>query len=557
MKYSPQFKVKVRWFLLFCLFTFLPFSASATSSLHNLDITVLLDDNGDAYITEVRRMTIDDKGTELYIVIGNLDDDSRVEKLKVSDEMGVNFRNIGKWEVKFDRQWKTYKCGIVEKGNGYELCWGLGDAGERTYTTSYVITNVVRAYQDYDGFNFMFVASDIKPSPEKATITIGRKDGKPLPQEATKMWAFRYHGDINWVDGQVVAHADEGLSGDEGMIVMLRFDKDMLHPAVSKSDKFDTLKDKAFEGSYYENVGKLDFKSILVIICFCFLLPLVFGLYVGYVFLKKRKATRDMTWYRDLPFKGDLMKTNQVMNAYRYFTCDYKNLISALVLRLLSIGALRIEEHDVQPTGLKKVLGASPKRMKLIAIYPLIDRPDIKNMPLLKRLHAIFMKASGDDAILQPDELTQWMRHHTSEVEPFVKSLRQSRSISSCDKDLDNTRSVFGMKKFLEDFTLANERHASELGLWKDYLIYAELFGIAKQVRKDMMRVNPEYLSMDEAFRQIADEDSTYLLTAYTLSGFHQYEKTMAAEAAKGSGGSASFGGGGGFSGGGSGGGIR
>lgn len=38
--------------------------ASAQSSLHNLDIRVVLSKNGDARITETRQMTVGSKGTE-------------------------------------------------------------------------------------------------------------------------------------------------------------------------------------------------------------------------------------------------------------------------------------------------------------------------------------------------------------------------------------------------------------------------------------------------------------------------------------------------------------
>lgn len=528
--------------------------------LPKLDMTVQLCDNGDVRITEVRHMQIDLTGSEIYIVIGNLDDDSRVGNLQVRDEMGCDFRNIVRWDVDASRAAKARKCGIVTKSNGYELCWGQGETGDRTYTVRYVITNVVRSYQDADGFNFMFVASNISPHPEEVTITFEREDGEPLGQEDVKMWAFRYRGDINWVDGKVVARAEDGLEDDEAMIVMLRFEKGVLHPAVSVNEKFDTLKDKAFEDSSYVE-GFFDdfsfFDILWLVLAFVFT-PIVYAIWLVYVFFKRRKVMKDLMWYRDLPFNGGLLKTNQVMNAYRYFGKDYKGLISALVLRLLSIGALRIEEREVQPSAFKKMMGAQPKRMSLICIYPLIDDKKTKDMALLKKLHAIFLKASGDDAVLQPNELTQWMKSHTGEVDPFMNSLKLSRSVGDCDKDLENSRKVFGMKKFLEDFTLANERHVTELGLWKEYLIFAELFGIADQVRKDMKSINPEYLRMDQVLSQLSNENNTMLLTAYTLSGFRQYDTTKAAEAARsGGGGSTSFGGGGGFSGGGSGGGVR
>ena len=110
-------------------------TASARPQLHDLNILVVLSKNGDARITETRQMSIDSEGTECYIPIGNLNG-SDIRDLQVTDETGQTFSNIGSWDINESRSWKAGKCGIVTKHNGYELCWGLGDSGERTYTTS-------------------------------------------------------------------------------------------------------------------------------------------------------------------------------------------------------------------------------------------------------------------------------------------------------------------------------------------------------------------------------------------------------------------------------------
>ena len=121
--------------------------------LNDLNIRVELCPNGDARITEVRQMSIDSEGTECYIVLGNLNG-SKVTDLKVTDETGAQFENIGSWDIDRSRSWKEGKCGIVSKHDGYELCWGLGQSGIRTYTTSYVVTSLLRGYSDADGFIF-------------------------------------------------------------------------------------------------------------------------------------------------------------------------------------------------------------------------------------------------------------------------------------------------------------------------------------------------------------------------------------------------------------------
>ena len=110
-------------------------SLFARPQLHRLDIRVVLSHNGDARITETRQMSIDSEGTECYIGLGVFDG-SEVRDLTVTDETGLSYENVGRWDIDKSRRWKTGKCGIVAKHGGYELCWGLGDSGERTYITS-------------------------------------------------------------------------------------------------------------------------------------------------------------------------------------------------------------------------------------------------------------------------------------------------------------------------------------------------------------------------------------------------------------------------------------
>ena len=526
-------------------------------------IRVELMDNGNARITEVRRMAIDYEGTECYIVMGNLNG-STIRDFSVSDETGLMFTNVGEWDVDRSRSYKEGKCGIVTKSNGYELCWGLGDVGNRVYTVNYTVTDLVRAYDDADGFNFMFVAMNIKPAAEHARITFVGEDGKEIPQDVVKMWAFRYDGEVNWRDGTVVAETASYMSGDEAMIVMLRFEKDFLHPDKTESGSFDQLKDRAFEGSDYGNDDDWDFSAEdwLYIIGFLFLIilsPVLFVYHLVKTWLWRRKATENLLWFRGLPYNGSLHKSYEALNAYSYGSYENKNLISALVLRLISMGAVAIEEHMVAPSGFRKVTGAAPKRMQLLAIKELKVGANTPDRFALSKLFHMFSEAAGDDNLLQPNELKSWMTRHSSSVEAFLNNIKPIRSKSTVRKDLKNVRDVLGMKLFLEDFTLANERHATEVGLWKEYLIYAELFGIAKQVRKDMMRANSEFLKMDEVCRQLSNDSVVPMFTAATLSGISSIQRASSSSSFRSSGGGgwSSFGGGGGFSGGGSGGGVR
>ena len=115
------------------------------------------------------------------------------------------------------------------------------------------------------------------------------------------------------------------------------------------------------------------------------------------------------------------------------------------------------------------------------------------------------------------------------------------------------------MKKFLKEFSLIDERGVKEVGLWKDYMVYATLFGIARQVIRDMKKINPEFFLMDDVAKEMADDMTLPVIySTFKKSTNKAIDNKSSREArASGGGGSASWGGGGGFSGGGSGGGIR
>ncbi len=546
--------IRVFVFLLFHLFTFSPLTARPL--LKDLNIQVVLSRNGDARITETRQMTIDSEGTECYIVIGNLNG-SDISDLTVSDETGRAFTNTGAWDIDRSRDWKEGKCGIVSKHNGYELCWGLGASGERTYTTSYTVTNLVKGYDDADGFNYMFVAQGVSPLPDHVKLTIEAEDTLRFTTENTGVWGFRYQGEVGFYDYRVVAESSEPFEGRSAMVVMCRFNKGMFEPADIRTGSFETLREQAFEGSDYvdeEEWTTEDTIVVLALILGIFIVPLIALVwYIIYVWRARKKVNKDLLWYRDIPLGGDLQQTNDMLNAYKYFNTDYNHLLSACILKLINLGAITIEQH----------LNEKGKNVQNFVIHDLKDGD--KQPVLLKKVHQIFQKAAGSDTILEPKELKSFMRsnYNQSITDSFINTLHTKTSLSSYKDRLDEARQVFGLKKYLKEFSLIDERHVQEVSLWKDYMIYATLFGIADQVIKDMKQINPEYFNMDQVASQMAD-DTTLPMIYSTLhsstsrAAMSKAEREAAREArASGRGGHASWGGGGGFSGGGSGGGVR
>jgi uncharacterized membrane protein YgcG len=545
--------LKSKWVLLLMLLASAT-SLSARPYLHSLDIRVVLSHNGDAHITETRVMDIDSEGTECYIGLGNMGG-SEVRDLQVSDENGLEFTNIGDWDVDRSRDWKAGKCGIVYKHNGYELCWGLGESGSRTYTTRYVITSLVHAYPDADAIRHVFLDQDVSPKPDIARLSIEAEDSTLFSEENCGIWGFRFGGELSFDDGKIIVHNTEPFDYRGALYMMVRFDKGMFEPTIQEDDTFEHKKELAFEGSDYisddEEWTWEDTLILLAMIVGIFIVPIV-GIfwYLIYVWRARKKVNKDLLWYRDIPLDGNLQQANDMINAYKYFNTDYNNLLSACILKLINMGAISIEQR----------LNSKGKTEQNFVIHELKDQGD--QPLLLRKIHSMFKTAAGDDTVLEPKELRSFMRNSKNEsiTDSFINTLHTKTSISNYKERLDDVRQVFGLKKFLKEFSLLDERHVNEVSLWKDYMIYATLFGIADQVIKDMKNINPEYFNMDQVAAQMANDHTLPIIysTLHSSTSRAVANKAARESRASGRGGHSSWGGGGGgFSGGGFGGGVR
>ena len=119
-------------------------------------------------------------------------------------------------------------------------------------------------------------------------------------------------------------------------------------------------------------------------------------------------------------------------------------------------------------------------------------------------------------------------------------------------KGVDEKVKWAGLKKFMKEFSMLDQREIPELALWEEYLVYATAFGVADEVIKQLKVVYPEL------------NDAEYLANNYTvlnMAGNDSFGKSFSNSLASSIGSvtnmSSGSGGGGGFSSGGGGGGGR
>ena len=121
------------------------------------------------------------------------------------------------------------------------------------------------------------------------------------------------------------------------------------------------------------------------------------------------------------------------------------------------------------------------------------------------------------------------------------------------DKIYDDSVKLYGLKKYLEEFSSMNTKEAIEVNLWDEYLMFAYIFGIADKVAKQFKNLYPEIAS--EMQNNNLDYNTfLFINTLSTRSVAAASSARSAAESYSSGGGGFSSGGGGGgsFGGGGS-----
>ena len=120
--------------------------------------------------------------------------------------------------------------------------------------------------------------------------------------------------------------------------------------------------------------------------------------------------------------------------------------------------------------------------------------------------------------------------------------------LSSTEQGDELSNHLVQFENYLKDFSLVGERSAVEVRLWDELLIWASLYGIAKEVAQQFEKLYPEYVQQSQF--TYGDIYAMTLFTNSFASGYHSGQSA----ASRGAGGGTSIGGGGGSFGGGGGG---
>lgn len=551
------------------LLLLIPTAVDASGTrVNSIDINCQIDQNGTATFVEKWDMDVSE-GTEGYKIFNGMSDQP-LKLIGVTDDRGKTYTNIGSWNSDLSKEYKTNKCGLIRDDGHYELCFGLGDYGRRSYTMTYQIDHFVNQYEDQQGINYAFI-SDMALNVGDVTIRVSGIT--PYSKDNAKIWAFGYSGSVNFDDGSVVLQTHSLNSNKMQLLMGLESNSYTSPNKRHASEKFEDVVKDAKEGSSYSK-GMSKEAKIMLFIFITFVIVMVISIIVavivfsdsGVVFENGRTIKgKEVTPFREIPCDKDIFLFYYLAKKLDIIGDDEsrENLISGFILKWVRDGVVTIREKES---------GAIVKKKN----YDMYLDVDVKfENKQESALYKMFILASKD-GVLQTKAFQKWCGKHYKKIDSwFTKvdniiedsmnkngyaktatvykrvlfwNIPRDRIVWT-NKAYDQCLYVWGFNNFLKDEDNMKEKAAIEVKLWDEYLIFAAVLGIADRVEKQLKVAIPRYEEMTTY--------NSFPIYYYTHTFAHNSMSAATAAASAGQGGSSSFsGGGGGFSGGG-GGGVR
>lgn len=568
--------LKIFLIFLFALILFSLGKCVEANSIQKISMDIFIDNNGDAQVTETWNCKVT-QGTEVYHPYYNLGN-SQIKNLSVTDG-NAKYTTLSSWNTSGTLSSKANKCGINKISNGVELCWGISNYGSHTYTAKYTITNFVSELTDSQMIYWTLIPYDFSTSIGQVYIKIHTNF---KIADTIDVWGYGNYGGTAYVyNGYIEMQSDGTLSTNEYMTILVKFPTGTFNTTNKLNHNFDYYYDMAEEGAtkYVDsNDSEEDIGLATFIIIFTVGLWSVIVVALGKsgtfdttsfnYGLEGKRIPRDIAYYRDIPCKKDIFRAYYI--GYQYGLLKNKtDILGAIILKWLKDGLIKIEQKETGTIFKKENTVVALKETKPEQI---IDEME-------KQLFKMLYEASKD-GYLENKEFEKWCSKSYSKILSWFDTIIEREKQKLVDEGLitieekvnfkifkskiytatpelkQEAIELAGLKRYLNEYTLIKDRQAIEVQLFEEYLIYAQIMGIAKKVAKEFKDLYPEIIEQSN----FNSYDNIVFIYMCSSSGITQANaaKSRAESYSSGGGGFSSGGGGGGsFGGGGGGGGFR
>ena len=114
---------------------------------------------------------------------------------------------------------------------------------------------------------------------------------------------------------------------------------------------------------------------------------------------------------------------------------------------------------------------------------------------LEQELYDLLKEAAGDNNTIDNTEFRKWSRLNKDRIKSWHEDLLKYGYNDNLRQD---AKRLLGLKKFLLDYSLMEEKQHIEVKTWGNYLIYAQLLGISDKVNKQFSKIYPDYSKIGE-----------------------------------------------------------
>ena len=558
--------IKILFILLFALILFSIPKGVEANSIQSIAMDIFVDDNGDAYVTETWKCKVT-QGTEVYHPYYNLGK-SVIKDLSVY-EGNRQYTKLSYWNTSGTLQSKAYKSGINQISDGVELCWGISEYGSHTYTVKYTITNFVSETTDAQMIYWTLIPHNFSNSIGNMYIKI-HTDFKI--EDTIDVWGYGNYGGTAYVyDGYIEMQSDGALATDEYMTMLVKFPLGTFNTTNKLYDNFENYYDMAEEGAITYSEDEQGVYAFVFSMGLIFFIASIFAT-VGVANSGNsfdygtagKNISKEVPYFRDIPCQKDIYRAYYI--GHRYNIIDKKtDVLGAIILKWLKDGVIKIQEKE---TGI-----IFRKENTVIVLNE--TNPEMffeeKEKELFKMLYA-----ASKDGYLESKEFEKWCQHSYSKIlswfdtiidkeenklieqglitvkEQVKLKIFKSKTYQATPELKQEAIKLAGLKRYLKEYTLIKEREAIEVQLFEEYLIFAQIMGIAKKVAKQFKDIYPEIIA-ESSFTSYDYIMFVHMSSHKGISAAN-LAKSRAESYSSGGGGFSSGGGGGGSFGGGGGG---
>ena len=556
---------KVFKILFFALLAYALFTLGKTvsaNSINRISMDIFVDSNGNANVTETWNC-YSNQSTEIYHPYYNLGN-SEITNLSVSMD-STQFETLSSWDTSASFDEKAYKAGINRVSNGVELCWGISEYGTNIYTVNYTIINFVSNLTDSQMIYWTLIPYDFSDSIGQVFINISSDLYFP---SSIDVWGYGNEGGTAYVDNGTITMTSEGtLNRNEYMTILVKLPSGTFNTKNNLNQNFEYYYNLAEEGV---NRNETVENTVITILPFIiFIIIMVFAIVTSKLGSSQEQRlnfenngnklpkTKDIPYFRDIPCNKDLFQAFFI--GYQFKIVKKRtDLLGSVILKWV---------RDKKVT-LKKDEGKSSK-MSIILNEELISSLEDEDE---QKLYKMFFEASKD-GILEDSEFTKWCSTNYSKILGWFdtiidkekdklvkdglllekpKTLFKSAKYTVTPELRQQALNIAGLKKYLNDYTLISEREAPDVVLFEDYLILAQMFGIADKVAENFKKLYPDLIT-ETNFYSYDNINFVHIYAVHAMTSAHSAHYAAASRYSGGGGGFSVGGGGGGSFGGGGG----